>query len=82
LIQFVQPLTGGECGGEGMFAHNWNLRWAQGHPYEPILMSGVDATNYTIQSGLGGRSSCDPDEIMPIGILAHELGHGLGQYRE
>jgi M6 family metalloprotease-like protein len=77
LLQFVQPVLGGECGGPGMWAHRWNLTWP--NRSEPVmLMDGaVQASNYTIQSGLGGIQ-CNAEEIMAIGTIGHELGHGLG----
>jgi hypothetical protein len=34
--------------------------------------------DYTIQSGVGGATACDPTTIMGIGTVAHETGHAFG----
>lgn len=75
LIQFLQPVLAGECGGPGMWAHRWQLRLAAGAQVQTA--DGVRVNDYTIQSGLGGPS-CSGDQIMGVGTVAHELGHGLG----
>jgi hypothetical protein len=38
----------------------------------------VKIADYVLQSGLGGLNSCTPTQIMPIGTVAHETGHGFG----
>ena len=35
-------------------------------------------SDYFVTSALGGASSCDSTQIMPIGTAAHEFGHALG----
>src|SRR3989441_1057879 len=34
--------------------------------------------DYTLQSGLGGADGCDTSQLMPVGTVAHETGHGFG----
>jgi hypothetical protein len=34
--------------------------------------------DYILQSAVGGASGCDSTNIMPIGTVAHETGHGFG----
>src|SRR6185436_11558433 len=34
--------------------------------------------DYTLQAGVGGTTACDIAQIMAIGTIAHETGHGLG----
>ena len=38
----------------------------------------VRVRDYILQSGLGGKTACDSTQLMAIGTLAHEFGHGLG----
>ncbi|HEV2669547.1 MAG TPA: M6 family metalloprotease domain-containing protein [Gemmatimonadales bacterium] len=38
----------------------------------------IHIRDYFISSGLGGRTSCDTTQIMPIGTASHEFGHALG----
>lgn len=75
VVQFIQPANGGECGGAGIWAHRWGLRWAVGRIV--TTSEGIVVNDYTIQSGLGGER-CAASDLMGIGTMAHELGHGLG----
>jgi M6 family metalloprotease-like protein len=38
----------------------------------------IKVDDYTIQSAVGGSTSCDGSTIMPIGTVAHETGHAFG----
>src|SRR5438876_84606 len=38
----------------------------------------LQVQDYVLQSGLGGSDSCTGSDIMPIGTVAHETGHGFG----
>ncbi|HLQ69222.1 MAG TPA: M6 family metalloprotease domain-containing protein [Gemmatimonadales bacterium] len=38
----------------------------------------IHISDYFMASGLGGRTSCDTTQIMPIGTASHEFGHALG----
>jgi M6 family metalloprotease-like protein len=82
LVLFAHATQDGSCGGSSN-NHIWAHRFA--------LVTGVYTTNdasaeggnirvsdYLIQSALGGSSGCDVSGLMPIGVAAHELGHGLG----
>ncbi len=85
---FVDVLTvlhadyGGECGGDGgdfrVWSHRWSLRASVGQTYvtrTPAANGGsIRVSDYTIQPAL----SCGGGSINSIGVLAHELGHGLG----
>ena len=83
-VQFIQPLLGGECGGSGIWAHKFNLQWAGGVFVSSDARAGggnITVDPYVIVSGIGGAgaSHCTTSlEPMPIGVIAHELGHGLG----
>jgi M6 family metalloprotease-like protein len=74
VVQFVQPVLGQECGGIGIWAHRWQMRWTGG---EVTTSDGIRFNDYTFQSGLGG-TGCTASQMMGIGTMAHELGHGLG----
>jgi len=85
LVLFMHPTVGGECGPQGSPQnHLWAHRAALFPPYvtkdawpgHPGQFLQVE--DYILQSGLGGASSCDPAQIMPIGTVAHETGHGFG----
>jgi M6 family metalloprotease-like protein len=84
LVLFMHQTPGAECGpGSAPANHLWSHRFAvptfatqddwPGHPGEKVKIS-----DYILQSGLGGVSSCTPSQIMPIGTVAHETGHGFG----
>jgi len=85
LVLFMQPTLGGECGPRsGPQNHLWAHRGAlfpayqthdslPGHPGQFLKVQ-----DYVLQSGLGGSDSCTGTDIMPIGTIAHETGHGFG----
>jgi M6 family metalloprotease-like protein len=86
LVLFLHQAMGGECGPRQspenhLWAHRFQLLggdyvtnddWPL-HPGEKVKLS-----DYILQSSLGGASSCDKTQIMPIGTIAHETGHGFG----
>jgi len=85
LMLFMQPTIGGECGSKSapqnhLWAHRGALSPAYktqdalpGHPGQFLQVR-----DYILQSGLGGSDSCTGADIMPIGTVAHETGHGFG----
>jgi M6 family metalloprotease-like protein len=87
VLQLVQPVTGGECGGTGVWAHRFFLSALAGSVYQtgdPAAAGGVIRINgYFLASGVGGagpgnRSGCsDPAQISGIGTTAHEFGHAI-----
>lgn len=91
LATFIHPEIGGECdpSNRNLWAHRFVLSGWGGGDYvtndprrdaggNPIAGQFVRVNDYTIQSGVGGATSCDGGAIMPVGTVAHELGHGLG----
>lgn len=88
VVQFVQPVLGGECGGSGVWAHRWFLSALGGNTYvtDDARAGGgsVQVNSYVIGSGVGGagpgnRSGCtNASQISGIGTMAHEFGHGIG----
>ena len=83
FITFLQPELDGACGTPNIWAHRWYVEGLNGgSPY----VTGTDragggkivVSDYTIQSGQGGNSSCTANQIMPIGTVAHETGHAFG----
>ena len=85
LVVFIHPTVGGECGPQGS---PQNHLWAHRASLFPGYMtkdawpghSGqfLQVEDYVLQSGLGGGTSCDATQIMPIGTVAHETGHAFG----
>jgi M6 family metalloprotease-like protein/uncharacterized repeat protein (TIGR02543 family) len=75
LVVFLQPAQDGACGGANN-NHLWSHRYSLFTPY--ITHDGKRVSDYLLQSALGGASACDSTQIMPIGTVAHETGHGLG----
>ncbi len=45
---------------------------------QPIPGQFIKVNDYTIQSQLGGITSCDGGAIMGVGTIAHETGHAFG----
>lgn len=87
VLQLVQPVLGGECGGSGVWAHRWFLNALAGTVFQtndPAAGGGAIRINsYFIASGVGGagpgnRSGCAaPTQISGIGTTAHEFGHAI-----
>ena len=85
LVLFMQPALGGECGpSSGPENHLWAHRGAlfPGYmtqdPWPGHAGKFLQVQDYVLQSGLGGSNSCTGTDIMPIGTVAHETGHGFG----
>lgn len=86
VVTFLQPEQDGACqGSPHIWAHRFVIApmnggspyvtktpWA-GHPG-----SFLKVNDYTMQSAVGGNSSCSSGQIMPIGTIAHETGHVFG----
>jgi len=84
LVLFMHEAMGGECGpSSAPQNHLWAHRFAlpadttqddwPGHPGQKVKIS-----DYILQPGVGGANSCTTSQIMPIGTVAHETGHGFG----
>ena len=85
LVLFMHPAMGGECGPGGapenhLWAHRFTLGTYFTQDNDPFHAGQkVKISDYILQSGLGGVvSSCNTSQIMPIGTVAHETGHGFG----
>jgi immune inhibitor A len=85
LVVFVQAQPDGACVGLPANNHPWSHRWSLLSPVTTNeARTGapgqfIRVTNYIMQSAVGGLATgCDPAQIMGIGTVSHELGHGLG----
>jgi M6 family metalloprotease-like protein len=83
LMLFIHEAPGGECGPRSNPEnHLWAHRYQLLTPYvtHSVNSAGIriKVRDYVLQSGVGGASACDSTQIMPIGTVAHETGHGLG----
>lgn len=90
FVTFLQAKVDGACGGSGLWAHRFRLSgWIGGQAYvtrTPRRAAGGAAipgaflrvNSYTLQSAVGGNTSCSGSQIMPIGTVAHETGHAFG----
>jgi M6 family metalloprotease-like protein len=87
LVLFMHQAMGAECGPANapenhLWAHRFHLttpyQSQDNSPFHPGSKVVID--DYILQSGLGGANSCSPTptQIMPIGTVAHETGHGFG----
>ena len=88
LAVFVQPAKDGACGGyptsgsPATNGHIWSHRATLITPY-PTHSTGPGGTllkvvDYIIESGVGGANfGCDTTDVMPVGTVAHEHGHGF-----
>jgi M6 family metalloprotease-like protein len=76
LLAILHPLRDGACGSTHIWAHRWVYSAWKAGPY--LTNDGVYVDDYVIQSGVGGPvNNCDPAQNMAIGIITHELGHGI-----
>jgi M6 family metalloprotease-like protein len=91
FVTFLQPEVGGECTQTqttGVWSHRFVLSGWTGQPYVtktlrrgpsgPIPGQFIRVNDYTIQSELGGSTSCLSTEIMGVGTVSHETGHAFG----
>ncbi len=82
LVLFMHQALGGECGPAGNPEnHLWAHRFALSSPFptnDSLNGQPVRISDYILQSGVGGATSCTTSQIMPIGTVAHETGHGFG----
>src|SRR5436309_9486885 len=85
LVVFIHPTVGGECGPQGspqnhLWAHRASLfpGYMTKDPWPGHSGQFLQVEDYVLQSGLGGGTSCDATQIMPIGTVAHETGHAFG----
>jgi M6 family metalloprotease-like protein len=80
VVVFLQPEQDGACGGVGN-NHVWSHRSAalSFSSEDPSAEGGrIKARDYIIQSAVGGADACGfTNDRMPIGTIAHELGHAL-----
>ncbi len=90
FVTFLQPEVDGACGTSNLWAHRYDLAgWTGGSGYvtsspvrdgagQPVPGRFIQVRDYTLQSAVGGRGACTAGVIMPIGTMAHELGHAFG----
>jgi immune inhibitor A len=85
MVVFLQPAMGGECGPRAasqnhLWSHRSNLQppFQTTNPDPYHARQFVKVSDYVVEPGVGGASSCDVTKIMPIGTVAHETGHGFG----
>lgn len=94
FVTFLQPEVGGECTQNvpvttGVWSHRFTISGWTGQQYvtktlrrtaggQPIPGQFIRVNDYTIQSELGGSTSCLPGEIMGVGTVSHETGHAFG----
>jgi len=84
LVLFMHEAMGGECGPSSapqnhLWAHRFSLPTYTTNDNDPFHAGQkVKISDYVLQPGVGGSSSCNTSQIMPIGTVAHETGHGFG----
>ena len=85
FVTFLQPEQDGACGTTNIWAHryvvsafNGNSPFVTQTPWTGHPGQFLKIDDYTIQSAVGGESSCEPATIMSIGTMAHETGHAFG----
>ena len=82
LVWLIHPKQGAECNVDGdIWSHRWYYSGWTGAPLTTRSSRAgggkIVVDNYTIQSGVGGITGCDPTQIMAPGTIGHETGHGL-----
>jgi M6 family metalloprotease-like protein len=81
LVVFMHPPLDGACGG-ATNNHLWSHRFfLTGTPYVTHSKNAqnvsIKVSDYILESGVGGTDGCDTSQIMPVGTVAHETGHGF-----
>lgn len=82
VLTVLHPTPGGECPSpernDRVWSHRWTVSALSGSDIQtrtPSAAGGfIRVDDYTIQPAL----ACDEASINPIGVFAHELGHGFG----
>jgi M6 family metalloprotease-like protein len=86
IFAVMHPFAGAECTGGGtnqVWSHRWSLRSATQGRLNPGFRTStprpdgngfIHVNDYVVQPLL----ACDAERMNEIGVLAHELGHGLG----
>lgn len=79
VIAFLHATRDGACASASN-GHLWAHRAVVSYGTDDASALGgtIQVRDYILQSGLGGTSGCDSTQMMAIGTMAHELGHGLG----
>ena len=88
MLMFAHATRDGACGGSTN-NHIWSHRFffvnASQTNFQDFVTNDASAeggtiriSDYFVASALGGVTSCDSTQIMPIGTAAHEFGHALG----
>jgi len=85
LVLFMHQAMGGECGPTSspqnhLWAHRFSLAGGFTTQDNDPFHAGqkVKVLDYILQPAVGGATSCTTSQIMPIGTVAHETGHGFG----
>ncbi len=87
LVAFIHPAVDGACGGatnNHLWSHRSYLTNVFGSvvPYTTHSVNSqgvrIKVADYILESGVGGLDGCDPSQIMPVGTVVHETGHGFG----
>ena len=82
LVAFTHPPVDGACG-DATNNHLWSHRFfLTGTSYVTHSRNAqgvsIKVADYILESGVGGLDGCDSSQIMPVGTVAHETGHGFG----
>ena len=92
MIMFAHATRDGACAtatNNHIWSHRFSLADSTQRFYQDYITNDVSArpgfalgririSDYFVTSALGGATSCDSTQIMPIGTAAHEFGHALG----
>ena len=88
MIMFAHATRDGACGGatnNHIWSHRYVLADSVQSNYQDYITNDtkvgggfIKISDYFATSALGGATSCDTTQIMPIGTSAHEFGHALG----
>src|SRR6266545_2844028 len=92
MIMFAHATRDGACAtatNNHIWSHRFSLADSTQTRYQDYITNDVSArpgfalgririSDYFVTSALGGATSCDSTQIMPIGTAEHEFGHALG----